>query len=569
MTFCTACASLVAPSADRCPVCGASRTPQPAELTASPRRETAGRRSLLLRLLYIAPVLLVLGVAAATLQRQSAERQWLETAYAAAHEAAATGDLVAARESFQSIAGFRDAAAQAEAMESLLRPLEADYADGLQAIEDGDYQRAVDLLSPVAAQAPALRDVATRLDDARGLLADELLRDVAAAETVHNWPEAERILRDLIALDPAEPAPRDRLSSLQRTHGPIVLGQKRALWLVSPDGSEPHQLTDELHVIWPVFSPDRSQIAFLAPDPDDPMGNVSLYVISVEGGAARRLVDGVSAHGAPSWSPSGDRIAYTSFAGYDPVYESGEISVRVIDVATTVETDLTGEEYPLAFNPSWSPAGDAIAFVVKESGIGERPQHAPGDVVIVRPGTEGFANVTEGRVRDAWSVTWSPTGAEILVYSLFGQTWYEPPSTSIRVLDLETGMLEQVAGIDERPSMPVWSPDGQHFAYIVDEQTIVIADTAGDAQTANAPEALSGDATWSPDGLALIFTPWDAGASSTMVDLSGDELALSPVSFDFDASPPFVSPPQWAPAVAINPRQNPSLPQGSASVPGS
>ena len=121
---------------------------------------------------------------------------------------------------------------------------------------------------------------------------------------------------------------------LQREHGPVVLGNDRALWLVAPDGSEPRQLTDAVHVIWPVWSPDRSQIAFLAPDPEDPMGNVSLYRIAVDGSTPERLVDGVSAHAAPSWSPDGTRIAYTSFAGYDPVYESGAISVRVFDVET-------------------------------------------------------------------------------------------------------------------------------------------------------------------------------------------------------------------------------------------
>jgi hypothetical protein len=44
-----------------------------------------------------------------------------------------------------------------------------------------------------------------------------------------------------------------------------------------------------------------------------------------------------------------------------------------------------------------------------------------------------------------------------------------------------------------------------------------------------------------------------------MVDLSGAEPILSSVHFDFDASPPFISPPQWAPAVALPPDQNESL----------
>jgi len=520
------------------------------------------KRSILIRLLYLAPVLLLFAIAAGLIQRHTAQEQWLASAYAAAQDAAREGDIVAAREGFMAIIGYRDAAERADEIETRLEPLEAGYLDGIQAIERGDYAAAVELLAPVAEQAPALRDTVTRLEDARRLLAAELRRDVDAAETTRDWPVAERTLRNLVALDPTDDSSRVRLGLLQREHGPVVLGNDRALWLVAPDGSEPRQLTDAVHVIWPVWNPDRSQIAFLAPDPEDPMGNVSLYRIAVDGSTPERLVDGVSAHAPPSWSPDGTRIAYTSFAGYDPIYESGAISVRVLDVETGEETDLTGSEYPLAFNPSWSPDGTEIAFIVKHQGLGERPQHAPGDVMIADLGQAGndvFENVSNGAVRDVWSVAWSPSGDELLLYSLFGQTWYEPPSTSIRVLNRVTGQIDLFAGIDERPTMPVWSPDGTRFAFTAQETSIVVADSSGTQHELEADAALSGEMTWSPDGQALLLAPWDADTSSTVVDLTADEPVVSSVRFEFDASPPFISPPQWAPSVSLPPAQNAAI----------
>lgn len=562
MTFCTACARPIATPNQPCPTCGALHPP--ALALHGPRflGDAPAKQSILIRLLYLAPVLLLFGVAGGLVQRHNAEQQWLASAYAAAQDAARAGDIVAAREGFMAIVGYRDAAERAREIETRLEPLEAAYLDGLQAIERGDYAVAVELLAPVAEQAPGLRDSVTRLDDARRLLAADLRRDVDAAETVRDWPAAERTLRELVALDTSDESSRRRLGLLQREHGPVVLGNDRSLWLVAPDGSEPRQLTDAVHVIWPVWSPDRSQIAFLAPDPDDPMGNVSLYRIAVDGSTPERLVDGVSAHAAPAWSPDGTRIAYTSFAGYDPVYESGAISVRVFDVKSGEETDLTGAKYPLAFNPSWSPDGSEIAFTVKHQGLGERPQHAPGDVMIVnlaRSEDGAFENVTNGAVRDIWSVSWSPRGDELLLYSLFGQTWYEPPSTSIRVLNRVTGQIDQLAGIEERPTMPVWSPDGIRFAFTAKETSIVVANSAGKQDELEADEALSGEITWSPDGRALLLAPWDADTSSTLVDLSGAEPVLSTVRFEFDASPPFISPPQWAPAVALPPDQNAAL----------
>ena len=561
MTFCTACASPIATPNQSCPTCGALHPPAVA-LHGSPfLRDAPAKQSILIRLLYLAPVLLLFAVAAGLVQRHTAQQQWLESAYAAAQDAARSGDIVAAREGFMAILGYRDAAEQAHDIDTRLEPLEAAYLDGLQAIERGDYAAAVDLLAPVAEQAPGLRDTVTRLEDARRLLAAELQRDVDAAETVRDWPAAEQTLRKLVALDASDDSSRRRLGLLQREHGPVVLGNDRALWLVAPDGSEPRQLTDAVHVIWPVWSPDRSQIAFLAPDPDDPMGNVSLYRIAVDGSTPERLVDGVSAHAAPSWSPDGTRIAYTSFAGYDPVYESGAISVRVFDVESGKETDLTGATYPLAFNPSWSPDGSQIAFIVKHQGLGERPQHAPGDVMVANLGRldDEFENVTNGAVRDVWSVSWSPRDDELLLYSLFGQTWYEPPSTSIRVLNRATGEIDQLAGLEERPTMPVWSPDGTRFAFTAKETSIVVANSSGNLHELEADEALSGEITWSPDGQALLLAPWDADTSSTLVDLSGAEPVMSSVRFEFDASPPFISPPQWAPAVALPPDQNAAL----------
>ncbi|MFN8591576.1 MAG: hypothetical protein U0031_08965 [Thermomicrobiales bacterium] len=514
----------------------------------------------MLRLLYVAPVLVALSMGAGFLQRQSAQQQWLASAYASADSAAAAGDLVTARDGFTAIAGYRDASHRAEDIEGRLAPLEAAYLDGLQAMDRGDYAAAVALLAPVAAQAPGLEDVSGRLDDARGLLADSLQREVDAATTIHDWSGAEQTLHELVALDATNADARSRLATLQREHGPILLGKDRALWLVAPDASEARQLTDSVDVLWPVWSPDRSKIAFLASDPDDPMGNVALYTVDLSGSEPRRLVDGISQHAPPVWSPDGTKIAYTSFAGYDPVYESGSIGVRYFDLSTGKETDLTGDEFPLAFNPTWSPDGAELAFIVKHQGLGERPQHSPGDVYIARLGAEGFTNLTDGSVHDVWSASWSPRGDSLLLFSLFGQTWYEPPSTSIRVIDRLSGDVHQIAGIEELPTSPVWSPDGTRFAFTINEKTLVIADTENNRTSVESAEALSGELTWSPDGKALIMAPWDAGNSSTLVNLDGTAPTQEPVRFEFDANPPFISPPQWSSTAPVLPDANPSLP---------
>lgn len=513
----------------------------------------------MLRLLYLAPLVLIVAFAGAYIQREMTYQAWLSSAYAAAQHAADAGDLVAARDGFGSLAGYRDADSRAREIKILLEPIEARYADGLQAIERGDYEEAVSLLSSVSEAAPTLADVKYRLEDARRLFGQELEREIDEAETARDWIAAEQTLRKLIALNPTEDTVRARLAALQRQHGPMVLGNDRALWLVAPDGTADRQLTDAFEATWPVWSPDRATIAFLAPDPDDPVGNFSLYTVGLDGSEPERLTDGVSAHAAPAWSPDGATIAYTSFAGYDPIYETGAISVRVVDVATGRETDLTGDEYSLAFNPAWSPDGKELAFVVKHQGTDERPQHSPGDVIVATIGSPGFENLTNGAVRYVWSAAWSPRGDSLLLFSLFGQTWYEPPSTSIRALDRASGKVEEIASLRDNPTMPVWAPDGSRYAYTADETRIVINGLEGESEYLEAPEALSGEMTWSPDGQALLLSPWNAGSQSTAVDFTSGQPAITAVDVEFDASPPFLSPPQWSAAVAVPPAENPSL----------
>ena len=113
MTFCTACASPIATPNQSCPTCGALHTPAVA-LHGSPfLRDAPAKQSILIRLLYLAPVLLLFAVAVGLVQRHAAQEQWLESAYAAAQDAARSGDMVAAREGFMAIVGYRDAAEQA------------------------------------------------------------------------------------------------------------------------------------------------------------------------------------------------------------------------------------------------------------------------------------------------------------------------------------------------------------------------------------------------------------------------------------------------------------------------
>lgn len=565
MRFCTLCAAHLDPASDHCPSCG---NPIAATHAVAPPPAAFASRQRLLRWLYIAPLAFALVVATAQFERDRAQQSSFASVYAAASVAERTGDLVAARDAFASLSGYRDASLRAEILSRQLAPFELDYEGGLEAMQRGDYPTAIRLLESVATAAPTLGDARYDLANVKRLYALDLRSAYNAAVTVRNWPAAEQRLRELAALTQDSPGARQELIDLVRTHGPILLGKSRDLWLVTPDGQPDRQLTDDLEVVWPTWSPDRAQIAFLAPVANDPTGTVALYVLDVLDPQPRMLVTGISGHAPPAWSPDGATIAYTSFTGYDSLNESGSIGVRIVDVASGKETNVTGEAFQLAFNPTWAPDGARLAFIGKEGDGRGRPQHTPGDLYQVTLGQPGYDNLTKGRVPDIWNASWGPQGDQMLLFSLFGQTWYEPPETAIRLLRLEDTAISTVATQSEHPSMPVWSPDGARFAFTQNEHEVAIASSDGSYTPTPTEETLSGDLTWSPDGQALLLAPWNATDPSLLFAFDGGQPKLTAATFAFDASPPFLAPPQWAPTVAVAPETNLYLPITTTSATG-
>jgi Tol biopolymer transport system component len=403
---------------------------------------------------------------------------------------------------------------------------------------------------------PTYDDAAARLADARALRARGLNDALTAAQTRHDWIAAEAALGSLLTQSPSNGAAQ-KLAAIEREHGPLLLGRDRGLWLAGLDGADDQMITDRAPVVWPTWSPDRTRIAFLSYDPNDPSGKISLCLVNVDGSGFRTLATDVSAHAPPLWSPDGQRIAYTSFAAYDPVADDGPISVRYYDLPSRREVDVTGDRFPLAFNPAWSPDGTKLAFVAKERVAGERPQEAAGDVLVARLGGATFANLTDGRVRDVWSVAWNPVDDQMLVYSLFGQAWYEPPTTRLRELDPRTGALQTVDRGDETLGMPQWSPDGARYAYTRGEHTLVIV-ANGVSDALNLPIDLSGDLSWAPDSQALLALPVDSSQPTQLVALDhGDAVQAAPLTYDADR--PFYAPPQWAPPTPPRPTGPPTV----------
>lgn len=118
-------------------------------------------------------------------------------------------------------------------------------------------------------------------------------------------------------------------------------------------------LTDEATNLQPVFSPDRTRIAYSS----NRAGSFDLYVMDADGGAPRRVTTESGDENDPAWTPDGTRLVYTSAAG-----TKSQIAIIGIDGSggRMLTSAPRGNQ-----SPAVAPDGRSIAFVSGRDGNAE------------------------------------------------------------------------------------------------------------------------------------------------------------------------------------------------------
>ena len=126
------------------------------------------------------------------------------------------------------------------------------------------------------------------------------------------------------------------------------------LWKANKDGSERVQLSDSpLRPEWLSWSPDSTQILFMAPSPQ---GKWEAWIVSSQGGSPRRLLPEDNGQQTdPSWSPDGSKIIFATNLSWSKDENS---SISILDLATHQRSTLPGSAG--MFSPHWSPNGQFI-----------------------------------------------------------------------------------------------------------------------------------------------------------------------------------------------------------------
>jgi Tol biopolymer transport system component len=501
-----------------------------------------------MRILLAIPLLAALGVGFVAAEAQRAEENRFAARYAEAEAAEGAGRYSQAAALFTDAAGYRDADARAiAAQDAYVAALSA----GAEALDAGRFDEAIALLDPLARQHPGDAEIAALLAQAHTNRVNALMASAEDAMDGGNWLTAERTYAALLSEDPANTEIAERLSWIQQENAPILVGRDDGIYLIGPDLDDEHQISTLESTTQPVWSPDRTRVAFTVADDDQTLYG-DLYVVGSDGKGLSRLATRVAAFRGVSWSPDGTTIAYSSFANYDRRSGGGPVGLRMVDVATRVETDLTGKRWDYALSPSWSPDGKRIAFVhrtLDPDQSGGRDVGL-GGVQILDMATQSFTDQTGRDLTMAWLVTWSPeAGSErLIVQTKADAIGYSPDPTDLYSLNATTGELAPIHTNRAIVTQAVWSPDGSRFAYVEEGALLHIGFwQAGVLRqgwvTLDSPT--SSTLTWSPDGSAILLAAPDGWTPSLLLRFTPERVVQKQIIIEFRMDYAESAPPQW------------------------
>jgi Tol biopolymer transport system component len=284
------------------------------------------------------------------------------------------------------------------------------------------------------------------------------------------------------------------------------VGNDGNLWLVSPDGTGLHRITnDSKGYTFPTWAPDGRHLAFIGPDAQD---NPALYVTPADEAAPTILFN--KSNSSPFylyWSPDSRTITFLT-------QEVSGLAMRQADVNIPDDQRLLGMGAP--FYWVWSPDGDKLLMHV--GGARAFSDEAHLSILENQKDTTPIQlDLAPGRFQ---APVWSSDGS----YFYYVATTEEGDEAIYRTnaKTLAQEVLTKLTGF----SNMALSPDGQHLSYIQIERndrppfgTAYIVDTTGNNHR-RLTDRLVGSMYWSPDGskLALLTISLDNEGPTAKAD---------------------------------------------------
>lgn len=250
-----------------------------------------------------------------------------------------------------------------------------------------------------------------------------------------------------------------------------------------------------------------------------------LAIMDYDGANLQFLTDSSSIVLAPRFSPSGDRVLYTS-------YETGFPRVFVLDVGSATRRVLEDQPGTMSFAPRFSPDGNSVVFSITEGGNT--------DIYLMDINSGSRKRLTNAPSIET-APSFSPDGKRIVFES------DRSGSQQLYIMSANGGQAQRISFGQGRYGTPVWSPRGDLVAFTKQNKGrfhIGVMRVDGSEERLLTASFLDEGPTWSPNGRVIMFTRETQGANGSAslysVDVSGRN--LKPVRTQGGGSDPSWSP---------------------------
>jgi Tol biopolymer transport system component len=236
---------------------------------------------------------------------------------------------------------------------------------------------------------------------------------------------------------------------------------KNELYLIDPVTGVEQQLTHKkVDDTFPTWSPDYTQIAFTRMTVGS---GRDILVRDLAGTTERTLMGGPKDDWFPTWSKD-DQIAFVHADA------PGSCDSSVLGIPSDGSGDaspiLSGDGHRV-WTPTWSADGSAIAlstdFFAEAKGESACADPVDWDVATIHPGDAAPDQLTSGTTAER-NPTWSPDGTTIAFVMDQGKPGNS--DADIYLLDVATHQVtKRLTNNDVQDGNPVWSPDGTQICF--------------------------------------------------------------------------------------------------------
>ncbi len=234
-----------------------------------------------------------------------------------------------------------------------------------------------------------------------------------------------------------------------------------------------------------------------------------LAIMDYDGANLQFLTDSSTLVLSPRFSPTGDRVLYTS-------YETGFPQIFLLQIANVGRAALPTPSGNMSFAPRFSPDGNQVVFSLEQGG----------NTDIYRMDVSGG---NPQRLTSAPSIetgpSFSPDGSQIVFTS------DRSGSPQLYVMGANGGEAQRISSGPGRYNTPVWSPRGDLIVFTKQNAGrfhIGVMRTDGSEERLLTASFLDEGPTWSPNGRVIMFTRESQGAAGSsalyMVDITGRNL---------------------------------------------